>query len=784
MTHRPTSRWLRRAGTAAGSSLLLAAALVCLLLAAATRAGAQVPPAAPAAADLPQAAELEALATTISDEAKREQLLATLRGLIEARRAAEGEEPRSLSDRLIIAAERTAASGQAMLDGIADEVGGVPGLVEWFARLARDAEARARLLSRLGALAIILAAAWIAEVLVWMLLAGGRRRLSAPKGPGIGHRLPPLLALAILDLVPLAGFAAAGYGTFVLFRPDPTVGAIALRFLLAYVAARAVLAAARMLTAPRRQALRVLPCDDATARYLQGWARRFVYVGIVGYFLIEAALLLGLPRASFAGLTKILGALLTALAVILILQNRRVVAGWLTRADGGAGQRSAAPRRWLAAVWHIFAVVYLVAAFVVWAWEIEHGFAYLARATLLSAVVIALALLLLHGLRRALVEGIGATSTAELRYPQLRQRASQYLPFVHAGLRAVIVAVAAFAVFAIWGLDVLGWLSRPAGSRIVGGVISIAIVAAGAVLIWEFANVAIESRLAGVGEGEALSPQRVARVRTLLPLVRKALFAALTVMVALVALAELGVNIGPLLAGAGIVGLAVGFGAQTLVKDVITGAFLLIEDALAVGDVVTVAGIGGVVEDLSIRSIRLRDISGNVHTIPFSSVGTVTNMTKDFSYYLLDIAVSYREDTDEVARVCDEIVEELRREPEFAPFILEPLEMLGVERFADSAVILRARIKTMPIKQWAVGREFNRRMKKRFDALGIEMPSPNRTLYFGIDKDGTAPPVRVQLDGVPAHRPQPTQQRDEASPDAAPAPSLPRSEGAAREAGG
>ncbi|MCU0894855.1 MAG: mechanosensitive ion channel, partial [Rhodospirillales bacterium] len=199
-------------------------------------------------------------------------------------------------------------------------------------------------------------------------------------------------------------------------------------------------------------------------------------------------------------------------------------------------------------------------------------------------------------------------------------------------------------------------------------------------------------------------------------------------MVALVALAEVGVNIGPLLAGAGIVGLAVGFGAQTLVKDIITGAFLLIEDALAVGDVVTVTGIGGVVEDLSIRSIRLRDMSGNLHTIPFSSVDTVTNMTKDFSYYLLDIAVAYREDTDEVSKVCGEIVDEMRLDPELGAFILEPLEMLGIERFAESAVILRARIKTTPIKQWLVGREFNRRMKKRFDALGIEMPFPHRTI--------------------------------------------------------
>jgi moderate conductance mechanosensitive channel len=139
----------------------------------------------------------------------------------------------------------------------------------------------------------------------------------------------------------------------------------------------------------------------------------------------------------------------------------------------------------------------------------------------------------------------------------------------------------------------------------------------------------------------------------------------------------------------------------------------------------------------------MRDLSGNVHTIPFSSVDTVTNMARLFSYYLADIGVAYREDTDQVAHVCRGIVEEMRSEPCFAADILEPLEVLGVDQFADSAVILKARIKTRPIRQWAVGREFNRRMKKRFDWLGIEMPFPHRTLYFGTGKDGGAPPVHI-----------------------------------------
>ncbi len=246
-------------------------------------------------------------------------------------------------------------------------------------------------------------------------------------------------------------------------------------------------------------------------------------------------------------------------------------------------------------------------------------------------------------------------------------------------------------------------------------------------------------------EDEEGASVRGARMRTILPLLRKVVLVTLGTLIVLMVLSEAGINIAPLIAGAGVVGLAVGFGAQKLVQDIITGIFILVEDAVSVGDVVNVAGIGGLVEDLSIRSLRLRDLDGSVHTIPFSSVSTVTNLTKTFSYFVADIGVAYREDTDEVAEVCRKIVDEMRDDERYRRSILEPLEVLGVDRFADSAVILKARIKTRPIKQWDVGREFNRRMKKRFDELGIEIPFPHVTLYFGEDKQGRAPAGRVRV---------------------------------------
>jgi moderate conductance mechanosensitive channel len=235
------------------------------------------------------------------------------------------------------------------------------------------------------------------------------------------------------------------------------------------------------------------------------------------------------------------------------------------------------------------------------------------------------------------------------------------------------------------------------------------------------------------------------KLKTLVPLTATVIKYGALFAGGLIALHQVGVNITPILAGVGILGLAVGFGAQTLVKDVINGLFILVEDSLSVGDVVNIGSTGGLVEAVNLRTIRLRDLQGSVHIIPNSQVGIITNMTKDYSYYVLDVEVAYREDTDEVVATLQEIDAEMRADPVFVADMLAPIEILGVERFTDSAVVVRARLKTKPIKQWSVGREFNRRLKKLFDARGIEIPFPHRTLYWGQPKRGKAPPLQLQL---------------------------------------
>lgn len=246
-----------------------------------------------------------------------------------------------------------------------------------------------------------------------------------------------------------------------------------------------------------------------------------------------------------------------------------------------------------------------------------------------------------------------------------------------------------------------------------------------------------------IGQGADLAAvERGKRVATLTGLGARTVSILVWVMAVVMSLKEVGFDIGPLLAGAGVVGLAVGFGAQNLVRDVISGVFILIENQIRVGDVAIINGTGGAVEAINLRTTVLRDIEGAVHIFPNGTIATLTNKTQEFSRYVFDIGVAYKEDTDRVTQILEEIGGGLQREEEWKDLMLEPLEVMGVDKFADSAVILKMRIKTQPGQQWAVGREINRRIKKRFDAEGIEIPFPHVSLYFGE----ASAPFKLKLD--------------------------------------
>lgn len=210
-------------------------------------------------------------------------------------------------------------------------------------------------------------------------------------------------------------------------------------------------------------------------------------------------------------------------------------------------------------------------------------------------------------------------------------------------------------------------------------------------------------------------------------------------------LSELGISVAPILGAAGVVGLAVGFGAQSLVKDFFTGFFILFENQIRKGDVVKVADHGGLVEEVTLRYVRLRDYDGNVHFVPNGIITSVVNMSRGFAQSVIDVGIAYRESIDEAIEVIREVGAKLRSDPAFAARILDDLEIAGVDKWDDSAVVLRCRFKVAPLEQWGVRREFLRRLKNEFDVRGIEIPYPHLTLYAGVAKDGSAPAFNMRI---------------------------------------
>ena len=670
--------------------------------------------------------------------------------------------PNTLGAQLLMGASQRVQALTDSLVATAEALTDVQGVAGWISGALRDPVTKTRIADAAWKLALLFGLGLLAE---WGTARALRRfsdRLDAmAPAPGDARtwmrRVPLVLARFGLDLVPIAAFAVISYGMIGLVRPLPTTELVLLTANNSYMALRAVMAGSRMLFSPASTHLRLVQVADETAAYVTIWVRRIVVVAIAGYAVAEAGLLFGLPWSAYDAILRLSLLVVTLLMVIVILQNRTQVGEALRAPPLAEDETPDRARRLfrglrdrLADVWHLLAILWLFALWGVWALEVRDGFARLLRVTAMTIVIAAAAKLADVLLRRAILRGFRISPELAQRYPGLEARANRYLPVLKALGTGMIAVLALLFLLEAWGLDAFAWFGRGRlGAMLLSSLVSIALTVTVGITVWELANAAIQRYLAKLSKDAQAA--RSARVRTLLPMLRTVLLVAILVFVALNVLTEIGVNVAPLIAGAGVIGLAVGFGSQTLVRDVITGAFLLFEDAMAVGDVVQVGGLSGVVEQLSIRSIKLRAQDGSVHIIPFSAVTTVTNMTRDFSFAVLDVSVGYGEETDRVSDVLREIAKDVRADAKFGAVIRDDIEILGVERLADSGVLIRARIKTDPGARWMVGREFNRRIKQRFDKLGIEIPYPHQKLVMSggakhpAEEDFPVPPARAKV---------------------------------------
>jgi small-conductance mechanosensitive channel len=539
-------------------------------------------------------------------------------------------------------------------------------------------------------------------------------------------------------------FGAFSIGAFSLanagFAPAGRISFSQSLFLNAFLFVELIKVTLRLLAVPGRPALRQVPLDDTDAAYWYFWCSRLA--SLLGYGLLFAApLVLSSGAWAAAQSIRILTMFTaTAIVVAVVLQNRdRVRVALARRLNAGHADAIGRVGAWLGTVWHLIAIVYALAVFVVWLANPGNALAFMLQATLQSLVAGGLGIAAGAMISRFISSGLHVPQDVRDRLPLLETRLNAFVPAVLRVVRLVVLVCVLATVAQVWGLlNFAGWLSTDSGRQITGAIVSAALILlVGGVLHVAFASW-VEYRL-----NPNFGSVPTARERTLLALFRNAFTIALIIVVTMLALSQIGVNIAPLLAGAGVLGLAIGFGAQKLVQDIITGIFIQFENAMNEGEVVNAGGVGGVVERLTIRSVSIRDLNGVLHIIPFSTVDKVSNLMRHFSYHVAEIGVAYRENIAEVKEAMQEAFALLQR-TDHGPNILGELDMHGITAFGDSAITVRARIKTLPGKHWAAGRAYNEIIKEIFDARGIEIPFPHVTLYMGEDKQGNAPALRLR----------------------------------------
>jgi small-conductance mechanosensitive channel len=660
--------------------------------------------------------------------------------------------PNSLGAQMLVGASTFLNHVYGRVVGTLGAVNSVPMLWSWTVVTATDPWARGVLLDAAWRLALVLLAGLAIE---WVVRAAVRRPIlalirQAPNGGPppdesgearaehgeiepppyrrvaalvLLRRVPLVLGRLVLEVLPVIGFLLAGH----LIAGSALGGEILTRLVLlavidAYALCAAILCIARMMFSPGEPRLRLLHISDVTAAYAMRWTRRIAVVSVFGYGMAEVGLLLGLSDAAHEAFLKAVGLLDHIFLGIIVVQQRTAVRGAI-RAPAGASGLIAGLRNWLARLWHWFALLLLVTLWLAWAVEIPHGYTLMLRYFVSIVVVLAVARLVQIVAIGALDRALSANPEMVSRYPGIETRLVLYHRVLLGVARALIFLVAAIALLQLWGLGALNWLTATElGRRLLSSLVTLSVTLLLAMAVWEAVNAGIERHLAKLTRDAQIA--RSARLRTLLPLLRTMLSLTILIVAGMMVLSEIGVNIGPLLAGAGIVGVAIGFGSQKLVQDLINGIFLLLENAMQVGDQVTVSGLSGTVENLSVRTIRLRAGDGSVHIIPFSSVTSVTNVNRGIGNASVNVCVAFHEDTDRVCEALKETAAGMRKDPDFSAKMLSDLQVWGVDKVDGGGVTIAGQVVCTDSGRWSVQREFNRRMKKRFEELGIEIYNP------------------------------------------------------------
>ncbi|GBR51407.1 mechanosensitive ion channel protein MscS [Neokomagataea thailandica NBRC 106555] len=542
------------------------------------------------------------------------------------------------------------------------------------------------------------------------------------------RRLPFAFGLFVLDILPIAMFPLAAF----LIEGVDTAGDNATGDAIEAVAwigcfgACGFVALIQALFAPQHSWRRLLILGNKGAAFWFGWLKRLGTTLGFGIAVLTVLSSVGMPEAVVGALGKLLALLLHLQILFMILRGRAPV--WKLCEQAAARSRVPGIIRFVGHGWWIAAIFFDLALWLVWAAEIHGGYATITSLFLRTCVAIALIRLVsiiayggVERLFRHLPDWASLTEDAQTRI-------GRYYPAAQHIVTILLAVVTVFALSVAWGAPVRELFQQGGlGQHIFSSVLTILVALLIGVLVWEVVSVATErhlDRLVKSDDGVA----KAARFRTLQPMLRIILLVVLSAVIGLTILSEIGVNTAPLLASASIFGVALGFGSQKLVQDFISGIFLLMENALTVGDAVTLSGTYGVVEKLSLRTVHVRANDGSMNIFPFSSLNQIINYNRDFARAIIVAEVGYSADTDDVVKAINDITAEMRADPEFKNLIIDDFQMWGVDSLNDWSVTVRGTLPTTTAGRWPVQRQFYRRMKKCFEARGIDIPFPTRTL--------------------------------------------------------
>lgn len=575
-----------------------------------------------------------------------------------------------------------------------------------------------------GFFAVLLTIGGLVEWLIGRLLADIRRRLEAGEGGSFGAQAGRALLRLLLDLLLLLVFVATVVGTFLIFyQGHGPSRELFIALLVATVQVRVAIILACLLLAPRVADQRLVPFADAEAR---GLYRGVVVLAVVyGLIQVLAGFMERWGVSPDAWLLTMTGLRFLFVAVLLytVWRQRAPIAARIRGADPGPLRRA------LADLWPLLMTVYVLVILLALTVEQLAGMAFRSRAGILSLLIVIGLPLIDMLLCRLLVERSVARAAAG------GEGGPSYVPVLRKGVHIVVTVGGLLMIAQLWDIDLFALAARGMGSRFAAALIDVSVTLLLAYLAWELTRTAIDRRLAreagarGVTDVGEIGGTGASRLATLLPLARVFISVTIVVMATMTVLSALGVNIGPLLAGAGVVGLAVGFGSQTLVRDIISGAFYLMDDAFRLGEYIDVGDAMGTVEKIGIRSMQLRHHRGPLNIVPYGGIRRLNNQSRDWVVEKLTFRLTYDTDITKVRKIIKRIGQELEQDPEIGPDLLQPLKSQGVTAMEDSAMVVKAKFMAKPGNQFVIRRVAYQRIKQAFDEAGIKFAHRQVTVF-------------------------------------------------------